>query len=137
MLAELEALEIASKAIAALDVSAMTGTEAVELVTRMGAITGVLDGVRIPALATVKASGIWGLDGSRSAKAWLVRTTRCSEARAGSELRLADRLTTILPRTAEALADGAISTEHALVISREACGTDRRVEMLADPELVE
>ena len=70
----------------------------------------------------------------RSAKAWLVRTTGCSEVKAGSELRLADRLTTILPRTAEALVDGAISLEHALAISRGACDTDRRVEMLADPE---
>jgi Domain of unknown function (DUF222)/HNH endonuclease len=134
VLAELEALEIAVKAVAGLDVSVMTGMEAVELVTRLGTATGVLDGVRIPALATVKASGVWGLDGSRSAKAWLVRTTGCSELRAGSELKLADRLSTILPRTAEALVDGAISVEHALTISRLACDTDRRVEMLADPE---
>ena len=134
MLAELEALEIAAKAVAALDVSLLTGTEAVELVTRVGATSGVLDGVRIPALATVKASGVWGLDGSRSAKAWLVRATGCSEFKAGSELRLADRLTTILPRTAEALVGGAISLEHALTISRGACDTDRRTEMLADPE---
>ncbi len=53
----------------------MTGTEAAEVVARLGKVTRMLDGVRIPALGTVKASGVWGLDGSLSAKAWLVRTT--------------------------------------------------------------
>ena len=134
VLAEIEALEIATKAVAALDPSQMTGTEAAEVVTRLGKVTRVLDGVRIPALGTVKASGVWGLDGSRSAKAWLVRTTGCSAFEAGVELKLADRLATILPRTAHALVVGDLSVEHALAISRGACGTERRVAMLADPE---
>lgn len=136
MLAELEALESAAKAVAALEPSMLSGTDAVELVTRLRAVTGVLDGVRLPALSTVKASGVWGLDGSRLMKAWLVRTTGCSDVEAAVEVKLADRLATALPRTAAALVDGAISVEHALAISRGACGTDRRVAMLTDPRPV-
>ena len=137
MLAELEALEAAARAVAALDAAAMSGTESVEFTARLAAVTGVLDGKRISGLSAVKASGVWGMDGSRSMKAWLVRTQRCSEARAGSELKLADRLATVLPLTAQALVDGEVSLEHALVISRGACGTDRSVAALADPEIGE
>lgn len=134
MLAELEALEIAVKAITALDVSAMSGTEAAEVVTRLGTVGSALDGVRVPALATVKASGVWGLDGSRSMRAWLVGATGCSECKAGSEIKLAERLASVLPRTAAGLVNGAISVEHAFALSRGACGSDLRVAMLADPE---
>lgn len=134
MLAELDALEIATKAIAGLDPTSMSGSEAAELAARLSSAGTSLEAQRLAALSVVQGSGVWELDGSRSMKAWLVRTDRCSDGRAGSDLKLAGRLATILPRTAQALRDGDISVEHALAISRGACGTDQMVERLADPE---
>ena len=86
------------------------------------------------ATRVVRESGVWGLDGSRSAKAFLERTTGASGAKIASDLRLAERLATVLPLTAEALREGAITVEHAKVLSRGACGTPARIEALADPE---
>ena len=49
------------------------------------------------------------------------------------DLKLAERLGTVLPLTADALRTGAISGEHARVMSRAACSSPARIEALADP----
>ncbi len=93
-----------------------------------------LESVSLTATRVVRESGVWGLDGSRSARAFLERATGASGAKTGSDLKLAERLATVLPLTAQALRAGVISAEHALVLSRGACGSPARVEALADPE---
>ena len=92
-----------------------------------------LESVSVAAAQVVRESGVWGLDGSRSAKAYLERTTGASGAKIAGDLKLSERLASVLPLTAEALRAGAISGEHARVMSRVACSSPARVATLADP----
>ena len=116
------------------DPNVLSGSEAVELLTALGPIQARLDAVTLSATQMVRDSGVWGLDGSRSVKAFLEKSTGASSAKTSTALKLAQRLSTILPGTAQALRDGTISAEHALVLSRGACGTPARVAALADAE---
>ncbi len=133
-MAALRFLDAASAEFAGYDLSDLSGTEAVEYVTTSGQIQARLSASSLTATRVVRDSGVWGLDGSRSAKAFLQRTTGASGAKVGSDLKLADRLSTVLPLTAEALRRGEVSVEHAFVLSRGACGSPARVEALADPD---
>ncbi len=132
----LDAVVVAQDAVAALasyDVSALSGSDAVEVVTLVGPMSAQIDAVLVSAGQVVRESGVWGLDGSRSAKAYLERTTGASAGKVASDLKLAERLGTVLPLTADALRTGAISGEHARVMSRAACSSPARIEALADP----
>ncbi len=120
--------------LAGADLPGLTGHEAVELLADVGPMITQLQSVALTTAGVVRDSGVWGLDGSRSAKAFLQRTTGASGAKVGSDLKLADRLSTVLPLTAEALRRGEVSVEHAFVLSRGACGSPARVEALADPD---
>jgi hypothetical protein len=119
--------------LAAFDVSALSGSEAVELLAVAGPLSSQLDAVLVCAARVVRESGVWGLDGSRSAKAYLERATGASARKVAGDLKLADRLGTVLPLTAAALRAGAVSGEHARVLSRAGCSSPARVEALADP----
>ena len=133
----LGAAQAAADAVAALaqaDVAAMSGHEAVELLQVVGPMLSQLQAVSLTASGVVRDSGVWGLDGSRSARAFLERATGASGGKVGSDLKLVERLTSMLPLTAQALRSGEISVEHALALSRGVCGTTKRVEALADPE---
>ena len=112
----------------------LSGVEAVELLGLVGSMLARLESVSLTATGVVRESGVWGLDGSRSAKAFLERTTGASGAKIAGDLKLAERLGSVLPLTAEALRAGVISGEHARVLSRGACGSPARVEALADPD---
>ncbi len=120
--------------LAGADRSDLSGHEAVELLDLVRPMLAQLESVGLDATRVVRDSGVWGLDGSRSAKAFLERATGASGAKTGSDLKLAERLATVLPLTAEALRAGAISVEHALVLSRGACGSPARIDALAEPE---
>ena len=89
----------------------------------VGPVLARLESVSVAAAQVVRESGVWGLDGSRSAKAFLERTTGASGAKIAGDLKLAERLATVLPLTAHALRAGVISGEHARVLSRGACGS--------------
>ena len=65
-----------------------------------------LESVSLTATRVVRDSGVWGLDGSRSARAFLERATGASGAKTGSDLKLAERLATVLPLTARGVARG-------------------------------
>ena len=85
------------------------GHEAVELLGVVWPMLAQLESVSLTATRVVRDSGVWGLDGSRSARAFLERATGASGARTGSDLKLAERLATLLPLTAQALRAGAVS----------------------------
>lgn len=129
-LAAAEALAV----LAGSELEALSGTEAVELLGVLGPMAAQLESVSLAAQRAVRESGVWGLDGSRSAKAFLQRTTGASSVKTGADLKLAERLASVLPLTAAALREGAISVEHARVLSRGACSSEARVAMLADPD---
>ncbi len=115
------------------DLSALSGRESVQLLELIGPVAAQLESAAVTAAQVVRESGVWGRDGSQSAKAYLQRATGGSAAKVGSDLKLAERLANFLPLTAEALRAGEISGEHARVLSRLACSSPARIEMLADP----
>src|SRR3954451_23256997 len=102
----------AAARLAAFDVTALSGSEAVELLSVVGPVLAQLESVSVAAAHVVRESGVWGLDGSRSAKAYLERTTGASGAKVASDLKLSECLTSVLPLTAEALRGGRISGDH-------------------------
>ena len=54
----------ALSALAACDLSAMSGHESVDLLGQLSTAMNTLNAVRFAALAVVHASGVWALDGS-------------------------------------------------------------------------
>ncbi len=95
-------------------------------------------------LAELDASGEWGLDGSATCQAWLRQHGRMTGSAASAKLKTARRLR-FLPRTAEALAAGEISSDHVRVIANgtdlgESLGPydeidpDRAAQLVADGE---
>jgi Domain of unknown function (DUF222) len=120
--------------LASFDVTALSGSEAVELLSVVGPLLAQLESVSVAATHVVRESGVWGLNGSRSAKAYLERTTGASAGKIAGDLKLSERLASVLPRTADALRAGTISGEHARVMSRVACSSPARIEALAHPD---
>ncbi len=116
----------AVQALASCDLTGLSGAEAVDLLATVRPMLAQLESVAVTAAHVVKESGVWGLDGSRSAKAFLERATGAPGAKISTHLKLADRLTTVLPLTAHALREGSITVDHALVLSRGACGSPAR-----------
>lgn len=69
--------------LAGCDLTSMSGHEGVDLLGQLCTAMNVLNAVRLSTLTVVHESGVWALDGSRSAAAWLARTERGSRAGAG------------------------------------------------------
>lgn len=115
------------------DLSALSGPEAVRLLSELRPALAQLESASVTAAHVVRESGVWGLDGSRSPRAYLERATGASAAKVGGDLKLGERLAGVLALTAQALRAGEISVEHARVMSRVGCSSPARVAMLADP----
>ena len=74
------------------DLTVMTGQEGVDLLAQLSTAMNTLNAVRLTALAVVQDSGVWALDGSRSAAAWLARLEGGTVRAAGGDLRAARAL---------------------------------------------
>ena len=130
----LDALVAAADAYLALDRSALSGTAAAESLVTLSGVLGRLEGAQIELAGQVEASGVWALDGSRSATSWLVTQTRTSRAAAGSQLKLARALREVLPQTAAAVLAGEMPLGHARVISRTCTRTKAMRDLLGCPD---
>ncbi len=84
-----------------------------------------LDSLELAAVAKADASGQWGVDGSRSPKAWVERATHCSPTAASAKLRNA-RVIGDIPELAAVFAAGQTTSEHISALARVACGSDVR-----------
>src|SRR4249919_2011060 len=100
------AVNTAIAALAGRDLTVMTGLEGVDLLGQLCTAMNVLSAVRLTTLAIVQDSGVWALDGSRSAAAWLSRMEGGSVRESSGDLRAARALADHLPLTVAALADG-------------------------------
>ena len=127
-------LEAALDALSAIDVSAMPAHEAAEFAHGLKLLSDRVEALRLAALSVVDASGLWGLDGSKSMKAWIVRHEGVAGGAAGADLRTARALRSDLPLTAAALAAGEVSLDHAKALARYALSSPKCRETLADPE---
>ncbi len=137
VLTPLDALVVAAGEFVGEDRSAMSGTEAVESLLTLTGLLDRLDGVGVELAGRVEESGVWGLDGSQSAGAWLARATRSSRAAAGSDLKLARALGGVLPLTAAAVLAGDLPIGHARLISRVCLKSAVMRATLADPTVGE
>ena len=99
----LDSLVAAAEAFLAEDRSQLSGTVAAQSLVTLSGVLGRLEGAQVELAGHVEASGVWALDGSRSATSWLVTQTRTSRAAAGSQLKLARALREVLPLTAAAV----------------------------------
>lgn len=136
-LTRLDALVVAAGDFVGEDRSAMSGREAVASLLTLSGLLDRLEGVQVELAGRVEESGVWGLDGSRSAAAWLARKTKSSRAAAGSDLKLARSLRGVLPHTAAAVLAGELPIGHARLISRVCARSEMMRITLADSEVGE
>ena len=122
--AALERLRAALSAVA--DAEAWTAEERRRALESADQAGGVLAAVRATLLAAERAAGTWALHGDRSLAAWRARTSRQGASTGASQVRQADALTT-LPRVAQALTAGAVTTTHLDAIARLTSGASPEV----------
>ena len=118
-------MNTAVAALAGRDLTVMTGQEGVDLLEQLCTAMNTLNAVRLAALSVVHESGVWGLDGSRSAAAWLARLEGGTVGDAGGDLRAANALREHLPLTVAALADGRLPMGHAKALTQVCLRTQR------------
>jgi hypothetical protein len=106
-----DVLRAAVDLLAALDPSELATAEIGELCLDLQRQRHRLDAVAARLLQRWHDSGVWALDGSRSAATHLARETRSRVASCRGELRQA-RATTGLPAVTEAIVDGHLSIDH-------------------------
>ncbi len=101
---------------ASVDLSRLTGPELADRVRELDQARRRFDALWLSTLAAFHHSGEWELDGATSAGAWVAAATLQDHARAHAQVRLGRRLEH-LPVVSAALADGAVSMEHARVLA--------------------
>lgn len=92
---------------------------------------GQLQALAARVLARVEADGRWSSGGSRTFPDWVARKQLASTGSVRREVALGRALDGALPRTADALAKGEVTIEHAQVLARVAASSDARREALA------
>ena len=126
----LDALDrVASTLRGLLDAPAIDDPEvALQRVRAHGRVAAVAAAARLRALADAQAIGAHDTDGAPSLNEWLINRAGQSRDDAGRDTTTAAMLGS-LPQTADALADGKISLDHAATIAR----TARRRRLSEDP----
>ncbi len=133
----LDALVAAADAYLAQDRSQLSGSAASESLVILSGVVGRLEGAQVELTGQVETSGVWALDGSRSATSWLVTQTRATRAVAGSQLKLARALRELLPLTAGAVLVGTVPLGHARLIARTCTRTQTMRDLLSCPDVGE
>lgn len=101
-----------------IDTGDVIGAEAAAAVVhQVDRVIRRLQALRLSVLAEADRSDVASGSGASGTAAWLAAVTRSDGAAASREVRLATALDDGLPATREALAAGAVSTEHAQVIA--------------------
>ena len=127
----MSSIEAVSAAVSALSADlagdSVSGTDAAALLPQVAEQASRLNAALVTLTGVVDASGVWGLDRSRSAAAFVSRAARVSRAAAGSDVKLARALAGPLPLTARRCGgfgpDRACSGDRAVVPALgEECG---------------
>ncbi len=98
-------------ALAALDLTTLTGPEVLELVEATQRLRSLADGACVRAAGALDVSGAWAPEGAKSPSAWMQWRCRIQAGRAVAHLRCARELRE-MPATEAALMTGAITIEH-------------------------
>jgi hypothetical protein len=112
-----ELLGAAADALQALDREALTGRDLGELLVGLHRQKNRLLAGELGVVRAFERRGTWQLDGAKSAARWLARKLRAPLPVMHKRTRLARRLPG-LPHTAQALADGDISADHAEALAK-------------------
>lgn len=112
------------------DVAGVDPREAEALHGELRRATDQLLAVSARLLTRVEDGGRW-VGAARSFPEWVAQRTRGSVTTAGGQARLGRALSGPLPHTAEAVAAGEITLEHADVMARFAATSDARMAALA------
>ena len=113
-------------AVLALDVGALEVADAGELRRSLRRATDQLQAVAARLLARVEEDGRWSAGGTRTFGEWVARRELTSVGAARREAELGRALDGDLPATAQAVALGAVTLEHAQVLARLAPTSDAR-----------
>jgi hypothetical protein len=107
------------------------------LIASARAVQARLDAVTVEAVGEVGARGTFTLDGAVTVGSWLRQKTRLTPTAAAGLATTARVLRSgILPTTKAALADGALSGDHARVIATGIAGAPAGAVALIEPEVV-
>ncbi len=121
-----------ARELATADVGDLTAQEAEGLHRDLRLAADQLQAASARLLARVEDGGRW-VGAARTFPEWVARQTRSSVGAAHGEARLGRALSGSLPRTAEAVAAGEITLEHADALARFAATSDvRRAALAAD-----
>lgn len=126
-------------ALLGLDLSDVDGATGPRLHRELGALADRVRVVAARVLARVEADGRWQASGERTFAQWAARSEGSSVSGARREAALGRALDEALPVTAEAVAEGRISLEHAQVLAGYAQSSPARQAALAsdDPRMNE
>lgn len=126
-------------ALLGLDLSDVDGATGPRLHRELGALADRVRVVAARVLARVEADGRWQAGGERTFPQWAARTEGSSVSGARREAALGRALDEALPATAEAVAEGRISLEHAQVLAGYAESSPARRAALSsdDPRMNE
>lgn len=112
-------------------VPAVDGASGPALHAELRTAAGQLQALAARVLARVEADGRWSAGGSRTFPDWVARKQLASTGSVRREVALGRALDDALPRTADALAKGEVTIEHAQVLARVAASSEARREALA------
>lgn len=113
------------------------GTVALDVLDQVEHAQRRLDAVRLGALTSIEADGLWALDGARTATTWLRDRTGATSGAAHRWLRQSRALRDFLPAAGAALTKGEIGADHVHALVRDATRTERLRAQLVDPDLGE
>ncbi len=136
MTGPVESLELAIAELQCVDPAALTGDEAQSIVV---AVQGLRDRLAVVAAGLLDRwshSGVWALDGSKSAAARLARETRSSTRTAHAELRRARSLAT-MPATTAAGVAGGVSLDQIDLLAAANTATRRDVFVEHEQTLID
>ncbi|WP_448073015.1 DUF222 domain-containing protein [Georgenia yuyongxinii] len=133
----LETIQAVLAELVTIELHQLPGAAVLEALDRVETVKRQSEALTARALATIEADGMWAVDGARSMAAWYRARSGKHQASAAREIRQARALRDLLPATAEALAAGQISDDHASAIVRHTTTTQARRERLADPDVGE
>ncbi|WP_418607710.1 DUF222 domain-containing protein [Georgenia sp. SUBG003] len=108
------------------DLAALPSAELLEALDAAEALHRRLEALTARFLTATETDGMWATTGARSFAAWYRARTGRHHTTAHKAVRHARRLRDHLPATAEALAAGTISADHATALTTHAATTPRR-----------
>lgn len=110
---------------------AVDGASGPALHAELRTAAGQLQAYAARVLARVEADGRWSSGGSRTFPDWVARKQLASTGSVRREVALGRALDDALPRTADAVAKGEVTIEHAQVLARVATSSENRRAALA------